>query len=201
MSAGSTEHLSRVERFRSDLALLDGLEVIRKHITTGMPVEIEADHYYELRRVIGKEFELHPSAVILVGSCRMGFSIRPGKCYCQAIPASDLDVAMVSQKQFDRYWDAVFEYAQSDAAWKHGKKYKRFVDMLFNGWIDPRALPSVPRFKQAQRWVTFFDDLMQSRRFGPRRITARLYRSWDRLESYQQRAISSCRAQLGRTTQ
>ena len=198
MSTVSTEHESRVQRFRSDLAGLDARDFIRKHITTGMPVEISPDDYYELRRLVAKEFGLHPSAVILVGSCRIGFSIRPDKRFRQARPGSDLDVAMVSREQFDCYWDGVFEHARSDAAWKETRNYKRFVEMLFNGWIDPRGLPKVPTFSQSQQWVTFFDALMQSRRFGRRRITARLYRTWERLESYQEIDISACHAELRR---
>jgi hypothetical protein len=182
------------------LAVLDVRDFIRKHITTGMPVEVGPDDYYELRRMVAKEFGLHPSAVILVGSCRTGFSIRPKIRYRQARPASDLDVAMVSREQFDTYWDGVFDYARADAAWKQTRDYKKFVSMLFNGWIDPRGLPQVRTFTQSQKWVAFFDKLMQSRRFGPRRITARLYRSWDRLESYQEIGICSCHAELRKTT-
>ena len=196
MSTASTEHESRVQRFRSDLAELDARDFIRKHITTGMPVEIAPDDYYELRRLVAKEFGLHPSAVILVGSCRTGFSIRPKKRYHRAHPASDLDVAMVSREQFDHYWDGVFEHARCDAAWKRTGNYRCFVDMLFDGWIDPRGLPTVPTFSQARQWVDFFDGLMRSRRFGSRRITGRLYRNWDRLESYQEIGISSCHAEL-----
>ena len=200
MSTISAEHESRVQRFRSDLAALAVRDFIRKHITTGVPVVITSDDYYELRRLVAEEFNLHPSAVIVVGSCRTGFSIRPKKRYHQADPASDIDVAMVSREQFDRYWDGVFEHARSDKAWERTRKYKAFVRMLFNGWIDPRGLPSVPTFSQAQQWVTFFDELMQSRRFGPRRITARLYRNWERLESYQEITVSSCHAELRRET-
>jgi hypothetical protein len=200
MSTESTKHLSRVERFRLDLAALDVRELVRKHITTGMPVEIAAEDYYELRRLVAKEFGLHPSAVIVVGSCRTGFSIAPKKRYRPARAGSDLDVALVSPEQFRRYWDAVFEYARSDVAWKKTQRYKQFVGMLFSGWIDPRGLPPSPRFAEAHRWVAFFDGLMQSRRFGPRGISARLYRDWERLEAYQEIAVFSCRAELGRAT-
>jgi hypothetical protein len=198
MPTVSAQHESRVLRFQADLAVLKVRDFIRKHITTGMPVEVGPDDYYELRRMVAEQFGLHPSAVILVGSCRTGFSIKQEKRYHQADSASDLDVAMVSREQFDRYWDGVFEHAKFDKAWKRTRTYKEFVRMLFNGWIDPRGLPSVPTFAQAQEWVAFFDNLMQSRRFGARRITARLYRTWERLESYQEKGISSCHAELRR---
>jgi hypothetical protein len=197
MPAEASPHEERVRQFQADLAALEVREVVRKHITTGVPVEITAHDYYELRRTVAKEFKLHPSAVILVGSCRQGFSIAPTKRYRAARPRSDLDVVLISAERFDYYWDGVFQYARVDAAWKQTKEYKEFVRMLFNGWIDPRGLPSVHRFDEAKRWVSFFDQLMQERRFGERRISARLYRTWDRLESYQENAVLQCRTSLG----
>ena len=191
------QHDTRVRRFCSDLRTLKPNEVIRKHITTGMPVELAEEVYFALRNTIADEFELHPSEVIIVGSCRMGFSIAAKKRYRAAKPNSDLDVAMVSMERFDQYWDAVFAYSARDRAWKHSPRHGEFVRMLFDGWIDPRGLPNVPRFEQAARWSMFFDRLMQSRQFGPRRITARLYRTWSRLEAYQEKSVRQCIANLG----
>lgn len=81
MPAQTDQHDSRVDRFLVDLAALQPGEVIRKHITTGMPVGITDEMYFDLRNIIANEFELHPSAVVLVGSCRTGFSIAPKKRY------------------------------------------------------------------------------------------------------------------------
>ncbi len=191
------KHEARVQRFCSDLKTLKPNEVIRKHITTGMPVELTEELYFKLRNTIADEFELHPSAVVIVGSCRTGFSIAPNKRYRAARSDSDLDVAIISLERFDQYWDDVFAYSAQDSAWKHGKTYQKFVRMLFNGWIEPRGLPNVQRFEQATRWSSFFDQLMQSRQFGPRGITARLYRTWSRLEAYQEIAVRQCKANLG----
>jgi hypothetical protein len=197
MPATTSQHSCRVDRFCSDLKALQPTEVIRKHITTGMPVFLTDELYFKLRSLIADQFQLHPSAVVLVGSCRTGFSIVPKKRYREAQPNSDLDVAIVSQERFDFYWDAVFAYSVIDRAWKRSGEYRQFVRMLFDGWIDPRGLPNVPRFEQATYWAAFFDSLMRSRQFGPRRISARLYRTWSRLEAYQERAVRQCIANLG----
>ena len=197
MPAKPDEHTARVNHFRSDLVTLRPTEVIRKHITTGVPVFLAEEPYFRLRSQIATEFDVHPSAVILVGSCRTGFSIAPRKRYNEARPYSDLDVAVVSQDRFDHYWDGVFGYARMDTAWRQSRQCKKFVKMLFDGWIDPRGLPNVPRFNPALRWSVFFDGLMQSREFGPRRISARLYRTWSRLEAYQEIAVRQCLANLG----
>ena len=69
--------------------------------------------------------------------------------------------------------------------------------MLFNGWIDPRGLPNVPRFEQATRWSSFFAGLMQSRDFGLRRISARCIAHGPDFEAYQEKAVRRCIANIG----
>ena len=196
MSTGS-EHMTRIEQFKLDLLALKSSEVTRKHITTGAPALLTESEYYDLRSLVAIQFDVHPSEVILVGSCRLGFSISPKKRFREARPNSDLDLAIISSTRFDDYWDGVFAYAASDRAWKQSSEYKTFVRMLFNGWIDPRGLPTVPRFEQAEIWTRFFDELMRTRRFGIRRISTRLYRTWMRLEAYQEQTVVQCKATIG----
>src|SRR5580658_7531529 len=101
MSTAKNQHEQRVVQFRSDLVALGPMEVIRKHITTGKPVALTEDDYFTLRNKVAQKFELHPTAVILVGSCRTGFSIAPKKRYREARAHADLDVALISLERFD----------------------------------------------------------------------------------------------------
>lgn len=185
-----------IDRFQADLKRLSPQDSVRKYITTGMPTEISEEDYFELRRIVAEEFSIHPSAVVLVGSCRLGFSIVPKKLWNPAHAGSDLDIAIVSAERFDVYWESVFAYSRVDRAWHATKRYRRFVNTLFRGWIDPRWLPPVPSFKEAARWTEFFDELMRSRRFGKRRISARLYRTWSRFDAYQEIAVQKCASAL-----
>jgi hypothetical protein len=192
MAANERQQTSRLNQFKEDLKALEIKDIVRKHIVTALPVGMTADEYFELRQVVANQFELYPSEVVLVGSCQLGFSLNPDHRYQQFRGDSDFDIAIVSPTRFDSYWDHVFEYAMNDAAWSTSPAYKHFKSMLFKGWIDPRGLPSVTRFRQAQEWADFFDSLMSSRRFGKRRITARLYRTWGRLEAYQGKSVRQC---------
>lgn len=135
MSSAASEHSNRVGQFKADLAALEVREIVRKHITTGMPAAIHADDYYELRRDVALEFGLHPNGVILVGSCRMGFTLKPERRFQSFHPRSDLDLALVSSEQFDFYWDSVFQFALSDLAWRETEEFRWFRRTLFNGWI------------------------------------------------------------------
>jgi hypothetical protein len=195
--AETPKHEPLIERFQADLKTLPSQDLVRKHITTGMPTELSDEDYFELRRIVAEEFELHPGNIVLIGSCRQGFSIVPKKRWRPARASSDLDVAIVSAERFDGYWESVFTYSRTNAAWSRSKRYRTFARNLFSGWIDPRGLPPVPRFAEAARWSEFFDSIMESRRFGPRRISARLYRTWSRLDAYQERAVLKCLKALG----
>jgi hypothetical protein len=194
--ADDPAHESRVSAFQTDLEGNDIQDVIRKHITTGNPVAIDADLYSQLRRVIARRFDIHPSAVILVGSCRTGFSLKPVNRYLPVAPEADVDIAIVWPQLFDMHWDNVFDLARTDRGWARTRVGKQFVSDLFHGWITPRKLPNLPRFKDGRAWAEFFDQLTVQRTCGVREIKARLYRSWDRLEAYQEIMVSKCRSDL-----
>ena len=185
-------HRRRVDQFKKDLSTLSVHDVIRKYITTGTPVGLSESLYFELRREISNEFGIHPSSVIIVGSRRTGFSIVGYKRYREFRNGSDIDVSIISQTKFDFYWDEVFKYSQSDLTWLKSKGHYDFKKMLFDGWIDPTGLPAVNRFIEETRWQEFFDGLMQSRKYGNMRISARLYRNWERLEEYQKKMVLEC---------
>ena len=197
MSSANEFHADLVNGFKADLEALEVGEVVRKHITTGQPAALRPIEYYELRRDVARKFDLHPNSVILVGSCRTGFSLKPERRYRPTRGDSDLDLAIVSADRFDDYWDSVFRFGNENRAWMKSPGFDNFTRQLFNGWIDPRGLPSDRRFKQALEWVGYFNALMRSRKFGARRITTRLYRTWERLETYQAIMVRRCRDEIG----
>jgi len=177
-------------------------DFIRKHIVTGDPVVINRDVYFELRRRIATEFRVHPSSVVLVGSCKLGFTLKQKgphqgakRRYTAATSASDVDVAVVSEDLFDELWDAVFRavYPKRDWPLDLGRPFTRD---LFNGWLDPRQLPNTSMFAKALRWSEFFDQLTRLRLCGMRTINGRLYRTWGRLEAYQEHMVRDCLDEL-----
>jgi len=192
-------HEARVVNFKKDLQENNLQDVIRKHITTGDPIIIPGDIYFELRRRVSRRFDLHPNEVVSVGSCRLGFSLkRKGKSrerYHPAKATSDVDLAIVSPGRFDSYWDLVFDLVRRNRDWSLSKG-ALFTRDLFNGWITPSQLPNLPQFTDAISWTEFFDELTRSRLCGMRTVKPRLYRSWNRLEAYQEIMVTECRNEL-----
>ena len=181
-----------IEDFKGDLGALDDNVIVQRYITFGESYVLASSQYFELKYEISKQFELHPSQVIMVGSGKLGFSIAPQKRYRHFGDQSDLDVAIVSGELFHMLWSHVFEYWNYKGYWKNEAKFKEY---LFRGWLRPDLLP--PSLQSWSDWFEFFRKLTGSRRFGPYKVSAGVYRSWWFLERYQQGAIAQCRQQIG----
>lgn len=197
-----------LEPFQLELRATDPkflTDFIRKYITTGQPVAIDSETYYTIRRRVSQQFGVHPSSVVLVGSCKLGFALkRKGHGehrirYASVTPVSDVDVAVVSETLFDQIWEAVFSRVHPNRDWPLNIG-RHFVRNLFNGWVAPQELPNTPTFQQAIRWAEFFAMLSRERVCGRRTINGRLYRSWSRLEAYQEHLVRECRIELARGT-
>lgn len=185
-----------IESFKSDLLNLELVTVVRKHVTTGTPVTIDDDDYWRLRNAISAQFDIHPNQVVVVGSSRLGFSLKKPKRFLSIAP-NDVDVAVVSPQLFDRFWDMVFSVVRSNRTWPQlAKKNRRFVSSLFSGWITPNELPNLASFEEAREWAEFFNGLTSQRICGIRGISGRLYRDWSRLEAYQEIMVKECKLEL-----
>jgi predicted nucleotidyltransferase len=186
------DHQTLVNEFKNDLQSMDTVSLIRKHITTGPSAVLTATEYYDLRNEVADHFGLHPSQVVVIGSCRTGFSLKPRQLYQACQDGSDVDLAVVSREKFEAYWDLVFEHWRARRYWPT-KRYRRFLVELFRGWMWPRRLPPSRNFRAAFEWVEFEDRLTRERFRGIRSVEARLYRSWASLEAYQAIHVMDCK--------
>jgi hypothetical protein len=197
MESSDPEYDARLRTFQVDLSR-PSEEIVQKHILTGSPVALTPDDYFALRHEVALYFCIQPVEVVLVGSCRIGFTLtdKPMKNrprFSRLQPGSDLDLVVVSAQLFDQLWDAVFDYSRTNSAFSRSPEATKFRNMLFRGWVDPRGMPPGRRFDLSNRWVQFFDGLGRDRRFGNRRASARVYRDWLRLAAYQQIAVDQCK--------
>lgn len=200
MDISDADYKKRLGEYQYDLQF-SAIDVVQKHILTGSAAALDNTDYYQLRRRVAEKFRVQSVEVILVGSCRVGFSIvdkavigRPR--YSLMRSDSDLDLAIVSATLFDTVWDKVFRYSESDRAFGNSDAATDFRNGLFEGWIDPKGLPPISQFAMAKEWNQFFGQIGGDRKYGNRRASARLYRTWDRLISYQQIAVKQCQRDI-----
>ena len=205
------EHAARVDAFqiavREQAGRPEGrISIVRRFITTGPPVGLHTNAYYRLRSEGASLYDLHPSAVVVVGSCRTGFSISKKEFKPRYRPFnqdSDIDVAVVSASLFDRFWEAVLaglpspDWAISAIGTKgHREQPHHLARDVFNGCVIPERLIAVRSVEQASEWVKKFDEISRSRAYGNLKVRGRLYRTWTRLESYQSIMVTECNAEL-----
>lgn len=184
---------TRIDSFKTDLRTKPTPYMIRKYTTFGEAFIVERDKYFDLRSDISDHFLIHPSEVLMVGSGKLGFSIKPSKRYIPFGEESDIDMAIVSPDLFDRVWKQSLEYSLSGALWGR-ESSDIFKKYLFRGWIRPDKLPVTPEFKETQDWWEYFNLLTNLH--GIAKITGGLYRSWYHFELYQSRAIVGCKQDM-----
>ena len=183
----------RIAEFKADLATHDPLRITRKYILTGTPFIIDGTKYIELKEVIGDRFKIHPSEVHMVGSGKLGFSIKPARRYCHFSNTSDIDLAIVSSPLFAKAWNEVHYYFENSGWWDRCNEFKNY---LFHGWIRPDKFPSDLNFTYSKDWWEFFRILTESETFGRYKIKAGIYHSMSFLESYQRICIDQCKRGL-----
>ena len=183
---------SRIEEFKRDLKTKDNIHMVSKYFYNDYePAAINLDTYHALRWEIKEHFNLESIFdVFLVGSARLGFSIKPTDQFRYFNDQSDLDVVIVSKPLFEEYWKAARDSTISLEEWKHQGVYE---DYFFKGWMRPDKLRYGGEELDVKKGWQFFGKLSQSRKYGPYPINGGLYYSLDFLEHYQTDAIERIR--------
>ena len=182
-----------LEEFKADLVNLSSLQIIRKYFLNGGCHVLNNDQYFRLKEEICEHLQVEFNSVVLVGSGKVGFSIKSEKRYQSFGEESDIDVAVVSEELFQRVWHEAYLYKKSGAYWPKASAFFRY---LSEGWIRPDKLPSSDYFSFTATWWDFFNDVTASRRYGPYKIRAGLYHSMFFLQEYQKICIEQCIEEL-----
>ncbi len=181
-----------LQQFKKELKTRDISLIAYDHVLGGGSRILSPDSYFKLRLTVADRWEVHPSEIIMVGSGKLGFSLKPTQYFNAFHSDSDFDLAILSSELFDRYWKKVHRYAQRNRLWNNKRL---FLDTLAGGWIRPDLLPTND-FADRRKWWDFFGGLSNRRDFGYKKIRAGVYKSWDFLEVYHVNNLLRCRAEL-----
>lgn len=203
------EHLAR---FKADVADLAAEEVYRRYVLTDACKGLTEIDEFALRLKIANKFNIDVSKVIIVGSAKLGFTLRHKQktekraerpAFSPFSEDSDIDIAVVSDVLFDYVWKQCFEfwhssgYANSKGYWFGGQEFR---DYVFRGWMRPDKLPSEGQYSYKHDWFDFFRrQLASERAAGDYTINAGVYRESYFLETYQKIAINECSTQVKST--
>ena len=146
----------------------------------------------------------------IVGSARLGFSMKPRNHLREFTEESDIDVVVVNETLFDQLWIALLVAAYPRLAVNReiGRWDVPGRAELFAGWLTPTAIHmdwrivgqrGVPLSHFKRQW---FDALKLAARHSIKPhndIQGRLYRTWRHAELYHLFSISELRRSLENT--
>jgi hypothetical protein len=178
-----------IDNFKKDLYRLESNQLFRKYILSGQSFALDDTRLYQLKEEVCGHFEIEFNEIVLVGSGKLGFSIKPNKRYSNFGDESDIDIAVVSTELFHKVWKEAFLYKKSGAYWP---KAITFFQYLSEGWIRPDKLPSSRFFRFSGKWWDFFNMITSSGQYGPLKIRGGIYHSWFFLQEYQKICIQQC---------
>ena len=183
----------KIREFKKDLSMHSPSQIVRKRIIFGECAILSNSQYLDLRIEVANQFDIHPNNVLVVGSAKLGFSTAPHKRYKPFNDESDIDVVIVSEILFNKFWYQSFLYWKAGSFWDRQEKFKRY---LFQGWIRPDYLPPSRRFVLGNEWWEYFRKLTSSGKYGYYKIAGAIYKDWNYIEYYQISAIDSCAQEL-----
>ncbi len=190
------EIATRLNSFKSSLKTQASAAIVQRHILSGTCYIVDDHGYFKIRQRIAEKYAIHPNAIVMVGSAKLGFSIKPSRRYGHFGEQSDIDLAIVDDKLFDQVWKAVNGYALEKRYWP---QQNEFCNSLLAGWIRPDLLPPSSHFKFCNEWWTFFNALSAEKLIGPFPVRAGLYRDIQFLQSYQEICVKQCQEESDST--
>jgi len=151
-----------LEEFKKDCLNLPYEVVVQKHLLDGASYffnEIEKHSEFQFKRDIANSLEVHIRDIAIVGSGKLGFSIKPDREVKEFYPfkqfdeeynkeasnkKSDLDVAIVSNFLFDKQLMNLYEFTGhyvKQNIWSRDRDRNSLARYILKGWIRPDYFP------------------------------------------------------------
>jgi hypothetical protein len=167
---------------------------------------------YELRHLIADACESSIYDVVIVGSAKLGFSVKNSKFsefdsahVARTGKKSDIDVAVINRRYFEKITDLIYEVSNHfDPEWirnewgtnwynvqRDKNLYFEYVKYLARGWLRPDYLPST--VLKSVSWPTVCED---SGRMLDRVISVAIYSDWRYLKHYHLDNLQSLRIKI-----
>lgn len=202
--------MDKEEMIKADLLSLEPKDFYFKHIVKShnwyfsdylcfQPTEI-IDKMDCFKEIVSKRLGVNFHNIQIVGSAKVGYSLSPRKLFapfhdeCPDNPASDIDIAIISNRLYQKFWDELrhikgIQYMQA--------YYNRLTGSIFRGYINEKDLQKIKGL--CEEWEEIIRPInvaLQDELGFVHPITYRIYRSWEDLEEYQISGISKSRRSL-----
>ncbi|MGH9425819.1 MAG: hypothetical protein ACRD2L_05865 [Terriglobia bacterium] len=183
------------------------LEICLQDDITPYVFEPKPPAWNTFREEIALQLGVSQEDIRVVGSGRLGFSMKPGRNLARFTDTSDIDVVIVNPDAFDELWLALLNavYPRPPMTDKLGGWLKDRRNEVYTGWITPAGIHiDIRVFGNKARGVLdlktkWFNALKLASRHPPRRhedVTGRLYRTWQHAELYHLDSLAALRKSL-----
>jgi hypothetical protein len=169
--------------------------------------EAKPDNWNIFRDELAAALGVVRADIRIVGSGRLGFSMKPGAQLKGFSDKSDIDVVIVNPAMFDQLWFSMLDaaYPRSPMTERLGGWLEKRRNEVYTGWLSPLKISLDvgifgPQAKPVLDFSTkWFNALKRASRHPSRRhedITVRLYRTWRHAQLYHLDSLAGLRKSL-----
>ncbi|WP_428666442.1 hypothetical protein [Runella sp.] len=194
-----------LNKFKEDCIHQNPDIVVQKHLIDGSSFffrSLPEGEEFAFKKDIANSLDVHIRDIVIVGSGKLGFSIKPDKdnpslylfkkfdYYFEKNnenEKSDLDIAIVSSSLFDQQLINLHKHTggYTDKTYPYNRKVD-FAKYIIKGWLRPDMVPR--DYSISSEVIKVQDDY--KRKFG-RKVSIGIYKSWYFFETYHQNNIKS----------
>jgi len=160
---------------------------------------IQQGKEYEFKKDIACILKVHIRDIVIVGSGKLGFSMKPDDSYTglyRFLPfdgntekKSDLDIAIVSSLLFDTEMQNLYDHTgYAKVTWDARSSFAKY---MLKGKLAIRYLPGEFRFTKEVRSV----QEKYQKEYG-REVNLEIYKSWHYFETYHRQNVKSIQVNL-----
>jgi len=197
------------EALKEDLRSLDPKLFYLKHIVKSnnwyfaeylkIPTDELIDKMDYFKEIVSSNLNISFHSLQIVGSAKIGYSLSPQKLFkpfhdgTQQESSSDIDIAVVSERLYQKYWDKL----RSVRGLWNQYYYDQLTKSIFRGYINDKDLMKINGIREEWTEITSPINMALQDNLGfVHPITYRIYRYWDDLEDYQLYGISKAKKKL-----
>lgn len=196
----------------------DRKSIVRLWLTEGIPYAFRdnAGTYEEMREWLSLKLEINAKDITIVGSGRIGFSMKPAVFGRSYDGFSDLDLTIINEKLFNHCQIDAEKFSKDLFSGKivpnNENKSKfwndntaRLPNMIKNGYIDTsnfiggQDYPNILKVKDTM-WKLREKLDRTANVFNSKKISVRVYRDWDSLVGRVSYNLNSARAEFKKQT-
>lgn len=205
--------MTELNEFQNDCMKLPHDVVVQKYLIDGSAFFFDhiiciLDEEFLFKKDLADSLNLHIRDIVIVGSAKLGFSIKPEQGagseslyrYKQfdedskidvTKKKSDIDVAIISNELFDSQLLKLYKYTDAYRNRYKVRNFCKYSNYLLKGWIRPDMMPD---------GYTISDEIARvMKKFSTkynRKISFGIYKSWHYFEQYHVYNIKTIRTNL-----